>query len=336
MSEPSAKRKRTDDERTAEVIRSDIWLDDGSIVLQADNTQFRFYKGLLARHSQIFADMIAVVHPQNDEHTVEGCTVVTLSDSAQDVRFMLLWLLDPRSYTSKPTVSNILSALRMGHKYMVVPLWDDSVERLRAEFPTSLEAFYDQDYSFWSAMLSEDNHNDILRLIEAVRDAGLETLLPMVYYRTLLECPLKIISKGGIGSLTETPSDTTCIDLDTRVLLLTARGHIIENYRTRYYWWTQLEGDNCDHEDECDDARNAMQLTAWSQCTPRTDFEPALRILWRRTEQDQTKLRLRGLCKDCIRNAEEVYKGNQRSLWRKLPLYFGLPAWEKLKDYSLN
>ena len=95
MSEPSAKRKRTDDERTAEVIRSDIWLDDGSIVLQADNTQFRFYKGLLARHSQIFADMIAVVHPQNDEHTVEDCTVVTLSDSAQDVRFMLLWLLDP-------------------------------------------------------------------------------------------------------------------------------------------------------------------------------------------------------------------------------------------------
>ena len=104
--------------------------------------------------------------------------------------FRMSLIFGRRPYTSKPTVSNILSALRMGHKYMVVPLWDDAVERLQAEFPSTLEAFHARNDKVWSAILPEDKQNDILRLSEAVRDVGLNTLLPMVYYRVLQACSL--------------------------------------------------------------------------------------------------------------------------------------------------
>ncbi|KAL1664694.1 hypothetical protein GGF50DRAFT_114845 [Schizophyllum commune] len=335
MTEPSAKRKRTDDEKATEVVRSDVWLHDGSIVLQAENTQFKIYEGLLARHSQIFADMIAVVHPQNDEHTVEGCNVVVLSDSAQDVRFMLLWLLDPRPYTSKPTVSNILSALRMGHKYMVVPLWDDAVERLQAEFPSTLEAFHARNAEVWSAILPEDKQNDILRLSEAVRDARLNTLLPMVYYRVLQACSLTIISNGGAERNAETP---TCISLESRVMLLAARARVIEDYRMSQNRFTLYGSDECDQEEECAEVRNSCKLMIWSRLTGFgvATSDPALNILSKWSKEEQTKLRLRGLCVRCIQEMEETYEGNQEITWQKLPSYFGLCAWEELNDYSLK
>ena len=95
-SSPALKRSREDTNEPERHPR--LWYDDGNIILQAERTQFKFYKGLLARHSQVFADMLAVVpHNQEALHgaSAEGCPVVELTDAAQDVRFMLLWLLEP-------------------------------------------------------------------------------------------------------------------------------------------------------------------------------------------------------------------------------------------------
>ena len=45
------------------VTRSDIWLEDGNIVLQAENMQFKVHRGLLARVSPVFADVFSVPQP---------------------------------------------------------------------------------------------------------------------------------------------------------------------------------------------------------------------------------------------------------------------------------
>lgn len=71
-------------------VRSDIWYDDGSIILQAECTQFRVHKSILAECSTVFSDMFSLPQPPaRDEEMIEGCPIVHLSDSAEEVRFIL-------------------------------------------------------------------------------------------------------------------------------------------------------------------------------------------------------------------------------------------------------
>lgn len=88
----SIKRKRLDDsasnETTDMVKRStQFWFHDGSVVLQAEDTQFRVHDSVLSLHSEIMKDCFSCPQPE-DEPKVEGCPVVHLSDLAKDIENM--------------------------------------------------------------------------------------------------------------------------------------------------------------------------------------------------------------------------------------------------------
>ena len=103
---PATKRKRSDhdDALNESIIRSEVWFDDGNIVLQAENVQFKFYKGLLATYSPFFKDAFAIPQPQleQDSDTVDGCQIMRLPDTAADVEYMLSFLLEPCVKFSPP------------------------------------------------------------------------------------------------------------------------------------------------------------------------------------------------------------------------------------------
>lgn len=77
---------------------ADLWFSDGSIVLQAENTLFKVYAGILSQASPVFKDMITV--PQGDiQHTetYEGCPLVLMAgDCAPDMHAFLKTLHDSR------------------------------------------------------------------------------------------------------------------------------------------------------------------------------------------------------------------------------------------------
>lgn len=79
------------------ILRGCPWFEDGNIVLQVERTQFRLYQGLLAYSSEIFADMFAIPQPTTPGHTVDGCAVVELADSARDWEHVLKALFQRRS-----------------------------------------------------------------------------------------------------------------------------------------------------------------------------------------------------------------------------------------------
>ena len=54
---------------------ADLWYDDGDIVIQAETTQFRVSKGVLASFSDIFKDMSSIPQPLSDEEVIDGCPV---------------------------------------------------------------------------------------------------------------------------------------------------------------------------------------------------------------------------------------------------------------------
>ena len=71
----------------------EFWFDDGSIVLVARRTTgFRVYRALLAAQSTVFSDMLTSSSPSADE-MIEGCPVVHLSDTPEDVAHFLRVLL---------------------------------------------------------------------------------------------------------------------------------------------------------------------------------------------------------------------------------------------------
>ena len=72
----------------------DLWFDDGSIILVAQKTMFKVYKGLLSTHSPVFADMFSSA--THSDEIDDGCPVVRVSDSAQDLKWLLTHLI-PKS-----------------------------------------------------------------------------------------------------------------------------------------------------------------------------------------------------------------------------------------------
>lgn len=93
--QPPAKRKRAEDpsaESAAPIpqVRSIVWYDDGNIILQAQDTLFKVHKGILAQNSSVFQDMFSLPQPPSvDTDLVEGCPVVQLSDTAEEVECVL-------------------------------------------------------------------------------------------------------------------------------------------------------------------------------------------------------------------------------------------------------
>lgn len=87
------KRSRTDSEISAEIRRSDIWLDDGNIILEAQRVQFRVHKSVLASNSTVFRDMFQV-SSSAVQPTVESVPMVELHDKFTDVEHVLRALYD--------------------------------------------------------------------------------------------------------------------------------------------------------------------------------------------------------------------------------------------------
>ena len=70
----------------------DFWLEDGNIVLVAQNVGFRVYKGLLTKQSPVFQDLFSAREIRADE-SYDGAPVVRLFDSPVDLRHLFQVLL---------------------------------------------------------------------------------------------------------------------------------------------------------------------------------------------------------------------------------------------------
>jgi hypothetical protein len=75
------------------VVQSDLWFEDGNVILVAGDVAFKVHKGQLERHSEIFRDLFSLPQPV-DQPTFQGCPIVQLYDSPSDITFLLRALYD--------------------------------------------------------------------------------------------------------------------------------------------------------------------------------------------------------------------------------------------------
>ncbi len=72
---------------------SEVWFEDGNVVVIAQNTAFRFHKSVVSRHSPLFRDLFSMPRPslaaEEADETFDGCPVVRVSDTSYDFRELL-------------------------------------------------------------------------------------------------------------------------------------------------------------------------------------------------------------------------------------------------------
>lgn len=72
-----------------------VWLEGGNCVLQAENTLFKIYSGMLSQHSAVFSKLLEQYQQSNDQYVYESYPVIQLKDDrAIAVTHLLIALID--------------------------------------------------------------------------------------------------------------------------------------------------------------------------------------------------------------------------------------------------
>ncbi|KAJ7647762.1 hypothetical protein FB45DRAFT_894359 [Roridomyces roridus] len=297
---PPTKRQRTEN---ASIVRSNVWYKDGSVILQAQNTQFRVHWSVLAKNSSFFRDLEALPQPA-DQPSVENCPIIQVQDSAEDVRHLLEALYDPVFMVQEMLPFPAVAALiRLGRKYEIRHLLDLAVERLVAENPATL-ADFDLLHERRGSHLGEH----------------ILTALPCAYYRaTVLNygtCVSRLfdgIPRGDGSEATLSHTDQArCVSGHTNLLREQAK----EGYT---FGWLRIGSDRCTTLAKCN-LQRAEHLTKYLDDLRLRALAPVHALA-----------ELPG-CTTCQKSAKEAMEAGRQRVWEQLPSYFDLPPWSELKN----
>lgn len=75
----------------------ELWFSDGNVILVAQGRAFKVYQGLLSRDSEVFRGLFVVPQPSSAE-AVDGCPIVYLTDSSEQLRHLLRVVFDGKRY----------------------------------------------------------------------------------------------------------------------------------------------------------------------------------------------------------------------------------------------
>ena len=83
-----AKRRRSNSEEPPELVHGVPWYSDGSVVLQAEDTQFRVHKSIMSECSPVLKTLLEA---QTDQKvpTVEGCPILYLDDTKENIEYLI-------------------------------------------------------------------------------------------------------------------------------------------------------------------------------------------------------------------------------------------------------
>ncbi|KAI5896346.1 uncharacterized protein SCHCODRAFT_02745347 [Schizophyllum commune H4-8] len=315
-----AKRARTEDESEPVVCCEELWYDDGNLVLQAERTQFRVHRSILCKQSIVFRDMKeASCTSAAGSANVDGCPVVELQDSAEAIRYMLRCMYDTGILERPPTNTEILLALRMGHKYLISTLFEYAASYMHRLFPSHL-ADYEADGSLFSSA-----DRDPFEFLAIARSTGLETVIPAL-------C-LSYLRDLDPGDLAKSVKDHT-LSPEDGFMLLFARNKILDCTLLYCFKWAldQHRHPRCVSVAACDQEclvfRDRVSDETYLEAA--IDLEHGFLAPW-----DDLALQVK-LCPACKRKAERMHEEGRGKFWKDLPSFFGLKPWEELHDFAIE
>ncbi|KAF7311244.1 BTB domain-containing protein [Mycena kentingensis (nom. inval.)] len=321
-----------------------LWFEDGNVVLQAGNAQYRVYRGTLARRSPVFRDLFSVPQPQ-DAELVEGCPFVRLPDEEVEVTPFLQALFDTEFFLPFPettTFVTVYGCLRLAHKYEVLDLRRRALVHLSSRFRTTLdqessllhdrwnratdfwkEAGHLPDQTSWNDVVF--NHPEVVRcVIQLAREVDAPWVLPSAFYHlvsaNVLDSRLFVATScAGITATALSAADQTLI-LHGCDSLSRATQSVIHAFNS------PQEDKWCRSSSDC--SKNRLNIIGENQDMFHTYQRDPLRVWTDRDDWDRYVGYVCGSCKSTISDAMDEAR---RAFWQALPAAFDLPAWEELE-----
>ncbi|KAJ6626193.1 hypothetical protein B0H10DRAFT_1870746 [Mycena sp. CBHHK59/15] len=294
----------------------DLWFLDGSLTLRAENTVFRVYREVLAARSPVFRDMLSFPQPGSvssaAEH-VDGVPLVEMHDPAVEVEPFLRAIFDSAFFMpppSKPYISDVVSILRLSHKYDIQYLHRRALHHLARLFPTTLEDYLDTLYRNSPDYGVLENVPDIhIRILKAVHEVNALWLLPVAYSRASIFPPSTLLSA--------TPGDVE----EIRATLSVAYDHRVRHIATIVRF---LALQICTSKSPTCNSGRLSLIAVLMRIVSDGDktFEP-----WAPWSWDDMPL----VCAACVDSVREQHSDKIEKLWNELPAPFGLPAWDVLE-----
>ncbi|KAF7967498.1 hypothetical protein HWV62_34071 [Athelia sp. TMB] len=318
----SNKRKRVDKFPMVAQTRSDIWFDDGNIVVQAEGTQFKVHRSMLAMWSPVFKETFSKNQTYSGD-AVEGCPVVRVTDSAVDMNILLGALFQRRHVEAvQPLSIDIISAfIRLGKKWQVDTIFKEGLKRLLYEYPSTLDDF---DALVHYSQVTDSNwvEIDVARL---AREQNLLSILPVALYGCIFTIQdAKELAKGvvrGDGSVAQLAPDDLISCLVAYQSLATLQAE------TTLAWMNAAP----EKYNDCKNKDRKLCAAVRTQLRSTISF-PSVNVRgldsWSIFAQSQS---VDGMCTACVEVASEMHGSGRVDFWDGLPGIFGLPSWEELR-----
>ncbi|KAJ7061505.1 hypothetical protein C8F01DRAFT_1137611 [Mycena amicta] len=308
-----------------------LWFSDGSIVLQAGNTQYKVFHGILSVRSPIFRDMLAMPQPQADRELVEGCPLVHIPDDEADTTAFLNAIFHPSSFPSFPNLTDIrtiLACVGLAHKYEVDGLYRRALVHLSSGHFTTLDDWLGtrpslptpelaSPQSSWDALLDSDQ---FLPIIQTARTVNALWLLPNAFLRVSDSIALSLAQNASILDGKASILDEKFWlghDKMTKALITAALGSFSTN---------PIDVVGCTKPARCIRGRlSSTNMLKEALAIGEVSLLALLAVLGDVMAGTGT------FCPACTTSLQVHHRSTLEEFWNRLPGFYGLPSWPELE-----
>ncbi|KAJ7612186.1 hypothetical protein FB45DRAFT_1065545 [Roridomyces roridus] len=317
----------------------ELWFKDGNIVLQAGNTQFRVYGGILAARSPIFEDMLSLPQPPGESELVEGCPLVRLHDDPVEATVFLRAIFDLeyfKPFPAQTTYDIIRGCLRLSNKYGVDQLRVRALVHLSSRYRTNLADwdganFYESSdpdspkNRFVSEIVSWPYLSTLaqqISVIQLAQEVEATWILPYAFYRlsAVLDGNLEeLICEADKFEINLSPEDLKRCLAGQHLQCRASTTDIIAAFASHPH---EIHG--CASISQCRKAR----LVAIETLQGMIPAFPCMPLgLWHDDDWES----LEDMCPVCLASMQDRHQAAPQRFWNKLPEIYRLPDWEELE-----
>ncbi|KIM38500.1 hypothetical protein M413DRAFT_447727 [Hebeloma cylindrosporum] len=296
---------------------SDIWFEDGNIILEVEKTLFKVHRSILATHSPVFKK----IFDEQSQFYQSPTTVprLTCYDKAAHIKLLLQGVYNTTSFEGKTQCDHLKEAagmIIMGGKYGVDFLFQRAVKNLSTIFPTTLDKWDQHSQSLVNSLISVAEQVD---LIHALTVARVTWILPAAVYGCFAYRKPEEILASKFGNA---PS------MQTAFLLLFVNH--VRLCRRGVSFVASLPAQDCSAKNECDGLTRRFYLDTltWTSNDP---------LGFTSEESKKFKELVNQLCSKCSDKCSQAHKDSREAIWSDLPKVYGIGgSWAELKASEGN
>lgn len=299
---------------------TELWFEDGTVVLQTEGTIFRVYRGILSSSSVVFRQMFTIPQPETTE-TYMGCPLVHLQDSAEELANYLKAIHDINFYDTiaSKDFRVLTGVLRLSTKYDSRHLRRKCIEWITRIFPSTL-AGWDQV----STQTPLRTFTNAAIAIELGQTCNVPIILPSAYYCCSV-APMMFLLDGPPDE-----SPRRQLDWPEKRICLKARPKLEQRAKMQVLKFLYTtSGANCQSPRDCNHIRISVSglVNEYFSKDDHDTWSPLSQKIQAivRAYKDGSS------CPTCCSIAVDGSAAERTNCWNDLPSFFDLGSWEKLK-----